>query len=187
MRIQSISIKYIKWDLTEFAHGERLKIEARLPEALTSFILHLPPHIDTIYSAEGKRRVLDALSLRYRIKAIDVLYVVNDHATSGEVSPVAPTTRLIKLNCEHCIDYDPEYIMVNVTNCTVQIKVDRIYCDQYGDPIGERPIGPLPDVRFDDITFSKDSQFSYYCPGCGEEQSLTDWLLSGQLHLTKPQ
>ena len=187
MNTQSINIKYISWDLTEFPHGERLKIEDRLPKALTSFILYIPSYIATIYSEEGKRRVLDALSLRYRVKAVDVLYVANDCATSDEAASATPTARLIKLNCDHCIDYDPEYIMVKVTNCTVQLKVDRVYCDQYGDPIDERPIGPLPDVCFDDITFSNDSKFSYYCPGCGEEKSLTDWIMERQLHLTKPQ
>ena len=145
MSVQSIDIKYINWDLTEFAPGERLNIEARLPKALSSFRFHKPSYIGTIYSEEGKRRVLDALSLRYRIKAVDVLYVANTCSTSDEVAYASPTARLIKLNCDHCIDYDPEYIMVEVTNCTVQLKVDRIYCDQYGDPIDERPIGPLPD------------------------------------------
>lgn len=190
MSVYSLDIKWIKWDFTEYSETERRKIEKRLPSSLTDFRLYVTSFLDTLYSDRGKQLVLDNLSMRYRVKATDVLFT-SVMASEGQCAAPAesqkPTERRIKLKCQYCVDYDPDYIMVEVTNCTVQLKVDRMACNPYGDPMSEIPAGDLPDVPFQDIIFSKDSRFSYYCPGCGEKHSLVDWILSGQLSLQIPQ
>lgn len=192
MNVYSLDIKWIKWDLTDYSESERRKIEKRLPSSLTGFKLYVTSFLDTLYSDRGKQLVLDNLSIRYRVKATDVLFT-SVMASDGQCAATAelqePTMCRIKLKCPYCADYDydPGYIMVEVTNCTVRLKVDRMACNPYGDPMSEIPMGDLPDIPFQDIAFSKDSQFSYCCPGCDEKHSLVDWILAGQFHLQLPQ